>query len=414
MRHPIPLHFAALLSALRFDSPQPERLLTLNPGQWEQLLQDGEAFRLLIRLRDLYPTHTPDTVRDKIDQALCDNYRRFKKIKQTYNEVAELLQRHNIEHVVLKGFAQCPDYLRELHHRVQSDIDIFVPEHSLREAYELIQTCGYEPVRSHDESRLDHLWPLVKRTNWKWRGNYCDPEMPVSWEVHKTLWNESFSRIKAKGLDQFWARRIVRNLDNFSFSALSSEDHLAHVALILLRDILLGTVTLHLAFELATFLEAKSADHHFWSCWQQSHHSSLRRLEVISFWLVAHRFGCRLSKEVREDMQNLSPSTQRWLELYSDSPFTEIFSPNKASLWLYLTLLESINDRRTVLLEQLLPTHAPSLESTWIQADPNTGALTRGPIAKRIRYSIYLAKRAVQHTRLLVPTLGQGLRCMLQ
>jgi hypothetical protein len=53
---------------------------------------------------------------------------------------------------------------------------------------------------------------MIRRTGWRWRGDYFDPEQPYSIELHFRFWNPAAECISVDGLDDLWRRRTTRNI----------------------------------------------------------------------------------------------------------------------------------------------------------------------------------------------------------
>jgi MFS family permease len=351
-------------------------------------------------------------LRGRIDRNIADNARRFERIKEAYAEFAAAMSHIGAEHLVLKGFAQWPDFVEHPRFRPQSDIDVYCPPESLRCAQDVLSGLGYEPGPAIHLQRADHLQPMIRRTQWKWRGNYYDPEIPSSFELHFCFWNERLTRLHPKGLDQFWRRRAVQCLDDLSFPALAAADNLGYLALNVLRDALRGPMTLHLLRELAAFLHAHAGDDPFWATWRNFHDDSLRRLEAVSFRFALHSFRCDLSDIAQAEIDRLPPLIHRWFERHAHSPFALSFNPNanKDALWLHIGLLESGGDRREVLLEGLFPTRIPPVDAPHIQNHQDGTSRTGGALRKRVRHASHLARRIVHHSSLVLPTIWRGVR----
>ena len=78
--------------------------------------------------------------------------------------------------------------------RAQYDIDLLCAATDLSGAMRALVTLGYGP---HSGQALSdqHLPPLVKPShNWKWQGDYYDPDIPIPVEIHTTLWNDERDR----------------------------------------------------------------------------------------------------------------------------------------------------------------------------------------------------------------------------
>jgi MFS family permease len=407
---PIPASVGAILSALRFHDGHTEILRRMTDSQWQDLFSRWEISRLLIPLRQRCGDQLPEWVRTRIDRNLADNAERFQQIKKAYWAFVGAVRDTKAEHVVIKGFAQWPDFIEHPRLRLQSDIDVYCPEQSIPHALDALYDLGYEPG---DSGSVDHLPTMVSKTPWTWRGNPYDPDIPVSFELHFSFWSESFSRLRPKGLDQFWLRRIEQHLDGLDFPALAPVDNLAYSALNVLRNMLNGEMTPHLVYELARFLDANGGNEGFWRTWQELHDDSLRRLEVISFRLARHTFGCLLSERVREEIDRQPAAIQGWFQAFGDSVLGESSRPNKDVLWLHMSMLESSRDRRAILpilLKRLCPTRLPPAERSFIRTTEGHGEESGGAVRKCLRYVFYVAGRAVYHARLLPTTLWHGVR----
>jgi MFS family permease len=401
----IPANVAALLSALRFQDSEREVLRKMTDSQWQDLFRRWEISRLLIPLRQRCGDQLPEWVRTQIDQNLADNAKRFERIKEAYSNFLNALGHTGAEHVVIKGFAQWPDFIEHPRFRLQSDIDVYCPPQSISRALGALYKLGYEPG---DSGSVDHLPTMVSKTPWTWRGNSYDPDIPVSFELHFCFWSESSSRLRPKGLDQFWQRRVEQRLDGFAFPALAPVDNLAYSALNVLRNMLNGEMTPHLVYELARFLETNATNEQFWQTWQGLHDDSLRRLEAISFRLAFHTFACCLSEGVRKEMDRQPAAVQGWFRAFGDSLLATSSRPNKDVLWLHMSILESSHDRRAIvpiLLKRLCPTQLPPAERSL-----NRTTEKHREHRKWLRYGFYVAERAVYHARSLPATLWHGVR----
>jgi hypothetical protein len=409
----IPPNITAVLRALKFCGSRRESLRTLTDFDWENLLTRWEIIRLMVPLRHICADDLPEWVRSRIDQNLADNAQRFERIKVVYSEFSNALRDTGAEHLVVKGFAQWPDFVEHPRSRLQSDVDVYCPPESICRARDALSNLGYEPTPG-DFGLADHLPSMVLKTSWRWRGNHYDPEMPVSFDLHFRFWNESFARFGPKGLDQLWLRRVERRLDDFSFPALSPVDNAGYCALNMLRDALHGPVSIHLVYELARFLHTNVDNEEFWRSWRELHDDTFRGHEVISFRLASHFFACRLSEEVEKETSRLPAATKMWFQKYADSSLSALFRMNKDSLLLHLTLIESSRDKRAVLFKRLFPTRIQSsVETVSIQNAAIDGQESVGAFRKHVRYVDYLISRGGYHTRALLPTLWDVARLWL-
>ena len=111
---------------------------------------------------------------------------------------------------MLKGFAQCPDFVRDPSLRVQNDIDLYLPGSHLSRARQIVSRLGYEPLGKGKNARIDHLPTMIRKTGWQWRGDYFDPEIPISLDLHFRLWDEATEGFQLSAVASFWDRRIGR------------------------------------------------------------------------------------------------------------------------------------------------------------------------------------------------------------
>jgi hypothetical protein len=182
--------------------------------------------------------HLPEWVRERIDVNLSDNARRWEQAKTAYCEAAAVFENAGLEFVVLQGFSQCPDFVSDPRHRAQYDLDLYFPPEQVDAAREAALKLGYEPVHALDRRPTDHLPTLIRKTGWQWRGDYFDPDLPLSIELHFRFWDERTEGFAPTGLDQFWERRSQRRLDDLCFVALHRADAVGYSALHLLRHLL--------------------------------------------------------------------------------------------------------------------------------------------------------------------------------
>src|SRR5215468_3680685 len=120
----------AIVDALRFRDAAANKLRSLTDPEWYELLEYADLSHLTLPLALNCRSYLPEWVRDRIDQNLSDNSGRWRLIKATYDEVKSAFISSGVQHVVLKGFAQCPDYAPHPQTRFQSDIDLYCPRTS--------------------------------------------------------------------------------------------------------------------------------------------------------------------------------------------------------------------------------------------------------------------------------------------
>jgi hypothetical protein len=379
----IPPGVRVILDALAFDA-RPADLSQLTPA--DLAFADRSQLTLLLSRHDI-----------GVSAALARNTQRVAKIAAEYAEIAPLF-----DHVVLKGFTHAPDFIGDLRLRVQYDLDLYVPPSESEKARDALAALGYQPIDGAESLAMDHLPPMVRKTGWEWRGDFFDPEIPTSVEVHFQFWDPETERLRAESLDEFWSRRQSHRL--------ALVDKLGYAALHLTRHLLRGNVRAFHVWELANFLDTH--DHpEFWREWQRLHARSTRRLEAVAFLLAKQWFACRVPHLAQEAIDQLSPPVHRWFEIYGWSPVESLFDPNKDELWLHMALLDSNFDRIDVLRRRLIPMSAPGpVDAVYTPDDQLT--FTRR-ITRAARNFGYAAGRAAHHIRLFIPTVWQGIRWWL-
>ncbi len=409
----IPPEVKALVFALQVNEPDTRPLKELSDEEWLSLLAFCKIANLTLPLAHLSLEGFPHWVVERLTTNLTDNALRFELVKTTYREAAEALGRAGVEHIVIKGFTQAPDYVVDPRLRSQNDIDIFCPPESIDVAYDALTAIGYKQFSENFGYALaDHKPTLARNGDWKWRGNSFDPEMPLSMELHFCLWNQRVSQIDIPEVELFWGRRRIREVDGLSFPCLNPVDHLACLTLHIVRDLFRGDWIVHYVRELASFLHFHADDETFWRSWVETHSSSLRVFEAIAIYYARAWFGCRLHPLAALEIDRLPPKLRSWLQWFSDSTFENMFEQNKDSLWLHLTFLSSRNQKWKILKRGLIPAHIGSIKSPHLQLR-NKRLLPSNGKPPWQQYIAYLISRSAGYIRTDSVTLWRGLRWRL-
>ena len=409
----IPPEVRALLTALQLSKPDTTSLQKLSEKEWTSLLAFSNLAHLTLQIAQLPRVGFPHWVIERLNTNLADNALRFERVKATYREAAEALKQAGVEHIVIKGFTQAPDYVADPRLRAQSDIDIFCPPESIDAANSALQAIGYKPYTAQIKHNLnDHLPMLVRPGDWQWKGNHFDPEMPLSIELHFCLWNDHASRICIPETALFWERRITREVDGLSFPCLNSVDYLAFFSLHILRNLIYANGIVHHVRELAFFLHSHADDEAFWQIWSETHSPSLRSFEAIAFYYARAWFGCRLHPMAAHEIDRLTATRQSWLQCFSGSTLEVMFEKNKDFLWLQLTFLSSRSEKWKIIKRTLIPARIGPIESPAVQVH-NNRLLQSGNSPLWQQYISYLISRSVTHCRANIATLTRGLRWRL-
>jgi hypothetical protein len=398
-------HILAVLRALSFERPCTRELEAIPADAWPALLSALDRSHLTLALGVRCRDSLPDFVRARIDRNLDANAIRHARLVETQREIGESLRRACIPFVVLKGLAQSPWSTDEPRTRPQYDVDIYTPCESIPAALRNLQGLGYEALSHTSDPGADHLPVMIRRTGWKWRGDYYDPDMPLSLELHFRFWNPQGMRFDAGDLTQFWRRRTVRQSSGLELPTLDPVDALSYSAMHLVRHFLGGDLHLRHVYEVAHFLERSANDDSFWSRWRETGLQQCRIMEGIAFRFAREWFGCQLHAVARETIEQLPAAIKRWFSIFALSPALALESPNKNELWLHFCLAQRTRDRYAIAMRRLIP-----VRGARVLLDPHA---SNTPIHRKVAFETsFLANRVIHHLRTLPPTLhGAYLWC---
>ncbi|HTS46375.1 MAG TPA: MFS transporter [Bryobacteraceae bacterium] len=374
----------------------------MSDQDWKAALNWCDRTRLTLPLGLTNRGHLPDWVRLRISSDLDKTAQRWQHLKAAYREAAGEFEAAGLECAVMKGFSHWPRFVDDVRHRWQGDLDLFFTESQVRPAFQTALGLGYVPIVEDDPHPMNHLPTLIRKTGWVWRGDYFDPAALMPLELHFAVWDRETERFGPMGLEQFWERRQPRCIDDLRFTAFHPADEVAVASLHLLRHLLRGSSRPSHVYEIAWMLDHGANCDAFWRCWRLLHHPSLRRLEAICFALAQRWFDCRMPDEARDEIALLPAEVNRWLDIYSGSPLSGFFSPNKDELWLHWSLLDSKRARLQVLRRRLFPQSLPP--------PADAVAISKEQITRRVRwrarwkYAAYAAARCRHHLRALLPT----------
>ncbi|MEO8099395.1 MAG: nucleotidyltransferase family protein [Acidobacteriota bacterium] len=367
-------------------------LLELLAGRSAGIAEDRD-WRVLLELADRTLTtpalrHSPGLplwLRQEVEARIAKNVFRRARLIETYQQAAEALRKAGIDSVLLKGFTHEIDAAWDPALRTQCDIDLLCPAEAGEPAQAALLACGFQ---FHDGSELsdNHRRPMLKPHQWSWKGDYFDPELPVSVELHHTIWSQQRDRVRTPGTEAFWDRRETMHAGGLEVPAFRDADRLGTAALHLLRHVLRNNVRPLHAFELARMLQRRSADHAFWQRWSQ-HPAELQWLQSIAFQLAALWFHAEMPEPAKAAFAQLPARIHSWFDEFAYAPILGLTHPNKDALWLHLALLPRFWDRAIVARRKLLPGRLPASQQA-------TGSYL-GHVATRGRYHALALARAL-------------------
>jgi Uncharacterised nucleotidyltransferase len=403
----MPREVAALMAALQHNFEDTSQLQQLGDEEWDKLLTFTDRAHLTLSLAQFDWKGFPLWVMERLETNLADNSLRFERVKATYQEAAAALNSAGVEHIVLKGFTQSSEFVRNPRLRAQSDVDLYVPPEMIGRAQKALESIGYRMDQILDYSRADHLPTLIRPNNSRWRGNYFDPAMPLSIELHFVLWNKRVAQFSVPEIDSYWERRIRRRIEDMSFWSLNPVDHLGYFALHILRNIFAGEWVVNLTYELSAFLHHHAQDDAFWEEWSRTHSPQLRTLEMIAIYEAKAWFDCDLHPTVEQEFARLPVPIAKWLERFAGSPLDVMFQQNKDFVWLHAAFLDSFERKRKFLFRTLIPTKVPGRNDPVVRMKNRQMPAFRA-IQPRFPYLSYLLGRLGTHARMVTETMAAG------
>ena len=379
----------------------------MSDAAWRNLLPLTDRSQLTLPLGTNGPGSLPQWVRARIERDLSNNAIRYERTMQAYREVERALTSRGIRFAVLKGFAQWPLYCDDLRARPQYDLDLYCPESDIEAAYLAIVALGYEPFRQKPGTPIDHLSPLIRKTGWRSRGDYYDPEMPLTIELHFRFWDRGTEGFDVQGADTFWERRRVREIAGMAIPALDPADALSYTAWHLIRHLLRGDLRAYHVYELAHFLHRTAAHDAFWQDWRATRASPF--VEAMAFRLAAEWFQCRTNPIAGELARSLPPSVERWFTLFKFSPLYAVERPNKDELFLHFALVQDFRDRLKIAKRRLFPFRFNPVVVDAHVPSPGPGLRWK----RRALGAWFMGKRMSYHARTILPVFRNALRWRL-
>ena len=102
--------FPAVLEALQLRGAETVGLWELTDTEWRNLLAFCDLAHLTLPLVMTCQEDAPGWVLSRAKRNLADNKVRVRRIATAYREIAHAFERAGVQHLVLKGFAQYPDF----------------------------------------------------------------------------------------------------------------------------------------------------------------------------------------------------------------------------------------------------------------------------------------------------------------
>lgn len=388
------------VQSLRFDRDCSGVLNAIPASKTTQFLALTDEAHISLAIAERCQDALPEPVRRRLNDCAARSAVRHVRIVETHREIAAALAERGVEFVVLKGLTHTAFWNGDLRQRPQYDVDLYVRPESAALATAAVASIGYKTCEGESKGS-DHLPVMVRRTGWRWRGDYYDPDQPLALEIHFRFCNPNLG-FKAWGEERFWERRQIETVDGIALPALCPVDRLRYAAWHAVRHLLRGSLRILHIYELAHFLHHSSDDKKFWIEWREEGATQDRVAELIAFRLACEWFGCNTHPIVQEALRALPACIGRWFELFAFSPITGVTSPNKDEVFLRLCLQDGVHAAGTRLLPKRLPAFLLDAH------DREENLLLR---ARRSASRIwFIASRTAHHARTLPPLIGSGVR----
>ena len=393
-----------VVRSLYFGEDRSELLRGLSADQWEKLLVLTDNTHITLALASRCRGVIAGTVLEQIEARLTQNYARHARVVEEHVRIVEAMRSRGVEFVVLKGLTHSGLWNSDHRHRPQYDVDLYCPAESIHAAVEAAASLGYEPVASMSNAS-DHLPVMIRRTGWRWRGDYYDPDQPLALELHHRFWNPTLG-FSVNGADRFWSRRRPGMFAGIVLPSLHPADGLTYAAWHAVRHMLQGGLHIGHAYELAHFLHYSAEDHEFWREWREYGAPADRLAESVAFRLAMEWFGCRMNPVAEDYSRTLPANVERWFRLFSFSSITKVGRPNKDELFLSFCLARNKRELFRIAVRRLFPVAVP--------ATVPDAHVCSGDLRYRTRLWIYragfIARRGFFHLRTLVPVVRSGVR----
>ena len=345
----VPRPVAAALDALRFQNPGEPH----NPSEALDFLDRNQLTLVFGEVCEL----------PAIQQRLEGNRLRLQRLRAEYEAIAAALDHTGVEHTVLKGFSHGREFLPDPTLRTFYDLDLLVSPDQLDAARRVILDLGFGAPHSQEGRPIDHAAPMVRKTDWQWRGDYFDPDIPAVVELHYRTWDAG--------------------TEGFEIPELSAHNRFSYAAAHALRHLLRGNLKAFHIYEFAYFLNNRGET------------GKVGPHQAVVSELARRWFSCELSSELGQAVEALPAPVRNWLEHYWASPVAAQFRPNKDELWLHFELVSDEATLRRIALRRLFPSRLPDPLHGVSQAPAST--LTRA-----LEYVQFLAHRTAFHLQSLL------------
>ncbi|WP_165764769.1 nucleotidyltransferase family protein [Winogradskyella aurantia] len=201
--------YQRIADILSFEVPTDTLEGTLNQDNfdWDAIVVEGSKHLVLpaiyCRLKAKNLLHClPVDLKSYLEELTAINRNRNTAILKQVNSISDLLQKHHIPHVFLKGSALLAlNVYEDLAERMVGDIDILIEKQQIQKAFHVLRQNGYSQTRSfnYQTNGFRHLDSLI------------NPNALAAVELHEELFNQRYTYLM-RGSEMLNSKMTINSL----------------------------------------------------------------------------------------------------------------------------------------------------------------------------------------------------------
>lgn len=344
----------------------------------------------------------PPDASTRLARIFADHQARVAFMTEECNLLNQVFEKGGIAYALLKGFAMIPDYCPDASLRTQYDYDYLLSPASLERADQALRAAGYLRKSGREQHPIVYFHSSRHPRAPSNRDDLYSARLYASVEIHLKLWETDREKIHLVLPEDTLARAQARNGQGLRFFALADEDALIFQVLHAFRHILNYWCRLSIFFEIAYFLEQRSADLAFWERFRTLIRRDRRLSEIsgVVFSLATNLFGVTSPILVNGDTAERLPAPLAlWITRYGLNSALDNFSSNKFSLFLHREFVRDPSGWEAVRRSRLFPLRPPHRATATMDGTfPSRWTATCGQ-------GLYVAQRLLHH---LTAAIGYG------
>ena len=377
-----------------------QRLRSFTPREWERQLHwlslSGLALTFWQRLQNSSAEGAiPPRVRTALRGYYSDHCQRVAVLRDEFDSLNRRFECAGVEHAVWKGFALIPEYCPDACLRPSYDYDYLISRDTWKLAQKELQVSGYvcktDPgTGTRRTFRPPLASPVVPPSP---QGLYSST-LPRNVELHLDPWDGRSLRISLRVPDHPLDRRVRRSWQGLDFYSLNAHDTFIFQALHAFQHILHNWCRLGWLWEIAHFLESRSADSPFWQEMSASLDIDEPLAQVVA--LVVHLAGGLFQAPSPVPIKDkllgaIRGRLTQWVERYGMASALDNFHGDKSALLLHREFVRDPGDWREIRRKRLFPFHNPNRFVGSVA--PGAAA----PLPESCIQGAYVVRRLIHH-----------------